>query len=261
MGGGSMSQDEAGLYVRIWGDGEPVVLLHGSQPPDREVMWAEQRRVLSDRYRLLVPDRRGYGASPDGQREDFEVEVRDIVRLLGTGAHLVGFSYGGLISLFAAAQHPEAISSLTVIEPPLFAVAQGHPAVDRIIAALNAMYDADPELTPEEFRRAFAEMWDDEQHELPVLTPEQRRATRRMMAERNPARIVAPLEELRAAQFPKLVLSGESDASVEILCDTLAQRIGAQRVVVPGAHHGVRHPGVTAALATFLDQAGRPTLP
>ncbi len=129
--------DTTALFVREWGDGERVVLLHGSAPQDPDLLWAEQRRVLAGRFRLVVPDRRGYGASTDGAPGDLDAEVADLLAVVGDGAHLVGFSYGGLLALLAAARQPRAIRSLTVIEPPVFAVAHGHPAIDRIIAALT----------------------------------------------------------------------------------------------------------------------------
>ena len=160
-----------GLFRREWGDGPRVVLLHGSAPQDPDLMWAEQRRVLAGRYRLVVPD---------GAPGDLDAEVADLLAVLGDGAHVVGFSYGGLLALLAAARQPRAIRSLTVIEPPVFAVAHGHPAIDRIIAALAELYAA-----------------------TPVLTPARRRAIARMMAERDPAAIAVPLAALHDAPFPK----------------------------------------------------------
>lgn len=245
-----MPPPATGLFVRAWGSGEPVVLFHGSAPGDREAMWARYRHALADRYRLLVPDRRGYGASPAGTPGDLDAEVDDLLGVVGAGAHLVGFSYGGLLALLAAARRPGAIRSLAVIEPPVFAVARGHPAVDRVGAA--------PALAPEAFSRAFGRIWGDERAEPPSLAPERRRATARMMAERNPATIAVPLAALAAAPFPKLVLSGGWAAAFEIVCDALAGGIGAARASVPGAGHGVCDPALVAHLAAFLDRASRP---
>ncbi len=253
-----MAPPTTGLFVRRWGAGEPVVLLHGSAPGDREAMWAGHRHALADRYRLLVPDRRGYGASPAGAPGDLDAEVADLLAVVGDGAHLVGFSYGGLLALLAAARRPGAIRSLAVIKPPVFAVARGHPAVDRVGAALADLYDAAPALAPEAFSRAFGRIWGDERAEPPPLAPERRRATARMMAERNPATVAVPLAALAAAPFPKLVLSGGWAAAFEIVCDTLAGGLGAERASVPGAGHGVRHPALVAHLAAFLDRASRP---
>jgi hypothetical protein len=52
-----------------------------------------------------------------------------------------------------------------------------------------------------------------------------------------------PLDELAAAAFPKLVVSGGHHAGFEAMCDELAQRIGADRLVVQGAGHEVQLSG------------------
>ena len=57
--------------MTVWDDAVPdapsVVLIYGS------MTWGtacfEQQRPVADRYRLLVLDRRGYGSSPDIDRE------------------------------------------------------------------------------------------------------------------------------------------------------------------------------------------------
>jgi len=46
------------------GQGPPVVLLHAF--PLSSGMWAEQREALSDAYRVVTPDQRGFGRSPLG---------------------------------------------------------------------------------------------------------------------------------------------------------------------------------------------------
>ena len=52
-----------------------------------------------------------------------------------------------------------------------------------------------------------------------------------------------PLEELAAAPFPKLVVSGEHSAGFDAICDDLAERIGASRAVVAGAGHEIQFAG------------------
>ena len=61
-----MTQQEAtstDLHVESWGDGTPVVLVHGSLATGAEE-WEAQRPLADEGFRLLVPDRRGYGRSP-----------------------------------------------------------------------------------------------------------------------------------------------------------------------------------------------------
>jgi pimeloyl-ACP methyl ester carboxylesterase len=57
------------------------------------------------------------------------------VLLLGDGAHLVGHSYGALGALFAAALRPDAVRSLTLVEPPVYGLARGYPAAEQFLRA------------------------------------------------------------------------------------------------------------------------------
>jgi pimeloyl-ACP methyl ester carboxylesterase len=137
------------LNVVAWGAGEPVVLVHGSFGWGTE-SWAWQQ-PLAERYRLLLLDRRGFGRSAPGEREDFQVDAADIAEVLGDGAHLVRHSYGGLGCLLAAARRPEAVWSLTLIEPAAFGVARGDQAVERLIGRLQSLFARATDTTPDDF--------------------------------------------------------------------------------------------------------------
>src|SRR5262245_52969591 len=99
------------LFVDCWGTGTPVVLVHGSLATGADE-WQAQRPLADEGFRLVVPDRRGYGKSPVAYGEDFLRDADEIVELMDDGAHLVGHSYGGLGVLFAAARRPEATLSV-----------------------------------------------------------------------------------------------------------------------------------------------------
>src|SRR5574341_998071 len=103
------------LNTVVWGEGAPVILVHGSMGWGTDTF--PEQRPLSDQYKLILVDRRGYGDSPPTARSDFEEDAHDIVELLDMGAHLVGQSYGAVVCLVASGLRPEAVWSLTVIEP------------------------------------------------------------------------------------------------------------------------------------------------
>ena len=86
------------LAVDVVGEGETVVLVHGSG--FRDTTWSDQLE-LAERYRLVLPFRRGYGSSPEADA-DFDVDARDLIALLGKPAHVIGHSYGAVASLVAA---------------------------------------------------------------------------------------------------------------------------------------------------------------
>jgi pimeloyl-ACP methyl ester carboxylesterase len=124
------------LHVVEFGQGEPIVFVHGSFDCAEETF--PNQRELADQYRVVLVDRRGYGESPPAVRFDFDSQVDDLIAVLGSGAHLVGQSYGGVLCLLAAARRPDLVWSLTVIEPPAFSVARGDPSVERFIERLQA---------------------------------------------------------------------------------------------------------------------------
>src|SRR5437773_90699 len=78
------------------------------------------------------------------ERIDFEEQAEELAPLLGDRAHLVGHSYGAVISLLMAARRPGLVRSLTVSEPPAFRLARGRPEVELLIAELQAFFAAGP---------------------------------------------------------------------------------------------------------------------
>jgi len=245
------------LDVTRLGAGPAVVLVHGSVVgPTRT--WRRQL-ALAEHFSLRLPSRPGFGASPASSRGDFEREAPAIAELLGVGAHLVGHSYGAVIALYAAALRPEAVRSLTVSEPGCLRVAAGDPLVDAQIAGGELLFQRASELTPLDFLRAFRGGVGST-HETPAeLTGELLRGVQHLMSERPPWEADPPLATLGAARFPKLVISGGHSPVFEAVCDTVADRLGAERAVLAGRAHTI--PATGAAyndlLHAFLSDSER----
>ncbi len=108
-----------------------IVFVHGSVMGGRPT-WSGQRE-LGDRFRLEILERPGFPPNPPVDYVDFDEHAVLVAEAVGDGAHLVGHSYGGVITLLAAAAVPDAVQSLTVIEPPAMDVARGNPVVDAFI--------------------------------------------------------------------------------------------------------------------------------
>jgi pimeloyl-ACP methyl ester carboxylesterase len=234
------------LAVDVRGDGDTAVLVHGSGV--RDWTWSDQLE-LADRYRLVMPYRRGYGDSPDAD-PDFEVDGKDVADLLEGPSHLVGFSYGGIGSLLATAKRPELVRTVTVIEPPAFGVALDDPVVQELGAKLEGVF-ADTQRTPEEFGAAFAEAMG---FEARPPSPEMRSVLESFMRERSPAEAVIPYEQLR--DVPVLVVSGGWHPAFDAVCEVLADRLGAELATFPGAGHGAQHaPGFNERLLSFWSSA------
>jgi pimeloyl-ACP methyl ester carboxylesterase len=240
------------LHVTVWGDGEPAVLVHGS------FGWGEdtfrEQRPLAAYYKLVLVDRRGFGRSPARNgRVDFEPDAEDIAELLRQErrAHLVGHSYGGVVSLLAAARQPGAVRSLCVIEPPAFSVVRGEPEAEELISGVATAADeaSDPQDYRTRFLNAFGFRVGKER-----LKPTALAAAESSWLERPPWEATVPFDALAAAEFPKLVVRGAWDAAPAqardragrafgSVCDVLEARLGAESAVFPGAAHNPQRLG------------------
>jgi pimeloyl-ACP methyl ester carboxylesterase len=231
-----------------------LVLVHGSVT-NGAMTWGAQRE-LAERWELVVLDRPGFPPGPPVERVDFEEHADWLARQLQPGDHLCGHSYGGVVSLLAAAQAGE-LRSLTVIEPPATAVARGHAAADAFAAGALELWRDGPR-DPEQFLRAFLRAVGSSFEPPTPLPPELEQGARTLMVERGPWEAEIPLAELRAASFPKLVVSGAHHPAFDAICDALERELDAERAVVPGAGHAAqRAPGFNERLAAFLERAER----
>ena len=102
-----------------------VVFVHGSVA-NGDAAWFAQR-PLAERWELVVVNRPGIPPGPPVPRVDFEEHAEWLLARLRRGDHLVGHSYGAVVSMLAAPRVE--LASLTVIEPPATAVARDVPAV------------------------------------------------------------------------------------------------------------------------------------
>ncbi|MGH3135995.1 MAG: alpha/beta fold hydrolase, partial [Gaiellaceae bacterium] len=87
-----------------------LLLVHGSVVGGRAT-WNGQL-PLGERFELEIVDRPGFPPNPLVDCVDFERDADLVAGLLRRGDHVVGHSYGGVISLLACALRPELVRSL-----------------------------------------------------------------------------------------------------------------------------------------------------
>jgi pimeloyl-ACP methyl ester carboxylesterase len=235
--------------VEELGKGPRVVLVHGSVG-NAAATWAQQR-PLADRFALVLVTRPGYPPGRPRERIDFEEQADQVAALLRPGDHLVGHSYGGVVSLLAASRRPERLRSLTVNEPPAFDVARGNTAVEEF---LNRFPEAPRE--PRAYLDFFLPLVGSSLALPDPLPPELEAGARAALAERPPHEAQIPLDELAESPFPKLIVSGGHSAVFDAVCDVLERELNAERAVVSGAGHSIpRAPGYNETLLRFLEAA------
>lgn len=109
------------IHSREFGTGgEDLVLIHGLSGSSR--WWTRNIPGLAERYRVLVPDLIGFGRSPRPQGklppigELSEVLAEWIRRVGPPEAHVVGHSMGGQLAIHLAAEHPEQVRRLVLVD-------------------------------------------------------------------------------------------------------------------------------------------------
>jgi pimeloyl-ACP methyl ester carboxylesterase len=126
--------NDPSIHLTRWGNSGPiVVMIHGSVQGSLISggrHFSEQEKLAARGWQIVVPDRPGHGRSPSpGRPDDGVLDGHWVAELMGEGAHLVGHSFGGLVALCAAAERPEAVRSLTLIEPAIHQLAAADPVV------------------------------------------------------------------------------------------------------------------------------------
>ena len=113
--------DERLVFTEQEGQGEPVVLIHGFGASSYS--WRKVMPDLAKEYRVVAIDLFGFGWTerPENGRpftRDDQVElVLGVMDALGVdSAHIVGHSYGGAITMALAADHPERVKSMVLVD-------------------------------------------------------------------------------------------------------------------------------------------------
>jgi pimeloyl-ACP methyl ester carboxylesterase len=231
-----------GLSFLMGGDGDPLLLLHGV--PGSATSWQKVGGRLTTRFRVILPDLLGFGASEAGPSagalEDQATAVRQLLAHLRiTDLYLGGHGYGGAVALTLMRLYPElTVRGLVLAATDLFADSRmpwalrlaSTPGLRSLAAwamagnrlGLRLIYDSatqnKDDVSWKEFRRH--------------LTRESVRQTRRTVGRnltftRSGARVFEPL--LPQIECPVLIVWGDEDP---ILSVHEAERL---RAILPNA--------------------------
>lgn len=245
-----------GGTLPIWmaGEGAPVILLHGWTLDHR--MWAPQIAELGTRFFLVMPDRRGCGAStapPDLAREAEDVIA--IADFLGFDRFaLVGLSQGAVVALDVARKFASRLTGLVVSGAPLPALVDRQEVID--IDRFRALAAAG------DLERLRAE-WS--RHPLMETHSSQARALmREILADYDGRDLLAPShapgfprEAAALLAMPVLAMTGAHDTLWRRECGRVLASLAprARHREIPGAGHLANADNPAAfntALAQFL---------
>ncbi len=106
------------VFYESRGSGAPVLLVHGLGSSTED--WEPQVSELAREFTVVTYDVRGHGRTgkPAGAYSvsQFASDAAALIGALGLGAvHVVGLSMGGMIAFQLAADHPELVRSLVIV--------------------------------------------------------------------------------------------------------------------------------------------------
>ncbi len=214
-------------YYEVYGEGEPLVLLHGGGA--NALSWLAQIPELAKQFRVYVPERRGHGHTADVDGPiSYQIMADDTAAFLETleigAAHLVGWSDGGIVAVLVAMQRPDLVRKLVAIgvyvnrdgETPGCRELFEEPASTRMGEIVRGSYTDAPD-GPDHFPVIYEKllrMWREEPN--------------------------IAICDLAAIQAPTLLMQGDDDGVTVEHSLAMARAIpDSQLAVVPGASHGV----------------------
>ncbi|MCP3727571.1 alpha/beta hydrolase [Paraburkholderia sp. CNPSo 3272] len=239
------------MVIQERGSGPRVVFVHGGGLGGA-MAWREQW-PLGDTWRLVMPARPGYGASPWPGDEDFERDASYLADLLEPGDHVVAHSYGAAVAMLAVAKDVSRVASLTLIESGTSDIAKEDARVTAFHYATLGLA-AHPPADDETYLRTLFRILEPSRA-LPDPLPAPLSAFAGHLRHfRSPSEAVVPVHELATAAFSKLHISGGHSDAYEGITDALGSQLGGERVVIAGAGHAPQRTGepFNAVLRRFL---------
>ena len=106
------------LYYETYGEGPPVLVLHGGTAFIETMHY--QIQALAKNHRVIAPDSRGHGRTSDSAAalsyRQMAEDMRELLSQLGINkVDIVGWSDGGNIGLFIAREEPTLVNHLVTI--------------------------------------------------------------------------------------------------------------------------------------------------
>jgi pimeloyl-ACP methyl ester carboxylesterase len=209
------------IYYQVAGTGHPLVLIHGLSGSSR--WWSKNIDELARHFRLYVVDLVGFGASRNGHPfvlEDAAEYLARWMQLLGIErACVVGHSMGGFIAADLAADHPDLVDRLVLVDAAVLPFEQTYTqhTLGMFREARQMRLDFMPTLVGDMLRAGIGTIW--------------KAANELLVTDLRP--------KLARIATPTLVIWGEKDAIIPLEAGRQLSRYLPydELVIVKGAGH------------------------
>lgn len=224
--GGYAEIEGTRFYYEIHGEGDPLVLMHGAWATIESL--AFQVGPLSERFKVILVERRGHGRTPDTPGKFTYMQgaedMKKLMEYIGVKrAHIVGWSDGGVIGLLMARHFPEMVNRFVCISGSYhyrgytraFAKSFEESTVESLDPMMVQVYNWTSPDDPEHFPIVF--------EKIKGMSNSHPRYTKK---------------ELESIQVATLIMSGDADiVSLEHTVNFFKRLPKAQLSMVPGTTH------------------------
>lgn len=221
----SASVGPASIAYRVAGEGPPVILIHGLAASSR--WWERNITALASSFQVYAIDLIGFGASRGSHRFNLDEAASHLASWMDSlGIHratIIGHSMGGFIGASLAANFPERVDRLALVDAAALPLNRRYPwqTLGPVRGLLDLRLDSFSLLVTDAWRAGPASIW---------------HAAREL----GTADITT---KLPAIQAPVLVIWGEDDAIIPLRS---GQQIAgmlpnAELVVIENAGHNVMY--------------------
>lgn len=233
--------DGTRIYYEVYGQGEPVVILHGGLVGSMAEM-GEFIDRLSGSHQVIAIATRGHGKSEIGhETPSYARKARDVLNVLNQVTKqpvtVIGFSDGAYTGYFLAAEHPARVKKLVAIGAGEWKKGFRHfgGTFADVRKSDPAYWQQQMQIRPEPGR---VDVW--YQSSLAYFNS-----------------LVVDKSVLGRIRVPVLVMAGEDDANAPLGTVIAAWRMipHAQLAIIPGVPHAaflVNFPAVWASMQPFL---------
>ena len=127
------------LHYRKYGEGEPLIILHGLFGSSDN--WHTLARRWGQSFKVYTLDQRNHGSSPHESAMNYEELAQDLHQFITQErlgpVHIVGHSMGGKVGMLFASKYPDLVLSLVVLDIGMERVKGKHEFILRALQRIN----------------------------------------------------------------------------------------------------------------------------
>lgn len=238
----------ARLYYEVYGEGPPVLLLHGSVFGYISE-FESYIPLLAKQYKVVVPALRGHGKSEIGSQPfSYKLFAEDALAILRQekidSAAVIGFSTGAITGYYLAAYHPAQVTRLVALAGATNTKAY-RPGV---LAQMNQRKGDD-------YERMAPELIANRKSLMPKPDSYNELISRLKQAWSTP--VYVPDEKLAAINIPVLTIGGDRDEYFTVASFSRIHQLipRSQLAIIPNCQHVclIMYPGMfTEYVLSFL---------